>query len=228
MQQHSRAGPKVAHWNGRLPSDASRLIHLQEDHDLIHLNSWSKRMGPTFIWGDTRTLIGHAFTRSDSADSLARHTGRDKLRIGEWRKGGKHIPISGVMHLRRFASLNRPPTQSKVKWDKSTLLLLVKDPEDPRAKAILQQVERNIEKCSSVQEINDCLVEASGNHAPAGAQAKAKAPWQLATLDTSVKDMWSHYRQWKGRRSRYHCYHLESVVSLCQIPESTPSFSISR
>ena len=198
MQQHERAGPKVTHWNSRLPPDASRLTHLLEDYDLIHLNSWTKRMGPTFIWGDTRTLIDHAFIRSDSADSLARHTGRDKLRIGEWRKGGKHIPISGVMHLRRFAALNPVPTQSKVKWDKSTLLQLVKDPGDPRAQAILQQVGRNIEKCSSVQEINDCLVEASAAHAPAGARAQTNAPWQLATLDTSVKDMWSHYRQWKA------------------------------
>ena len=198
MQQHERAGPKVAHWNSRLPSDASRLIHLLEDYDLIHLNSWTRRMGPTFIWGDTRTLIDHVFTRSHSADSLARQTGRDKLRIGEWRQGGKHIPISGVMHLRRFAALNLAPSQPKVSWDKSTLLQLVKDPEDPRAQAILQQVARNIEKCSSVQEINDCLVEASGDYAPAGAKAKTTAPWQQATLDTSVKDMWSHYRQWKA------------------------------
>ena len=176
MQQHERAGPRVANWNSRLPSDASRLIHLLEDHDLVHLNSWSKRMGPTFIWGDTRTLIGHVFTRSESADSLARYTGRDNLRIGEWRKGGKHIPLSGIIHLRRFAALNRPPQPPKTGWDKSTLLQLVRDPDDPRAKALIQQVACDIGKCSNVQDINDCLVQAAGMHAPAGARANANAP----------------------------------------------------
>ena len=198
MQQHERAGPKIAHWNNRLPSDASRLIHLLEDYDLTHLNSWSRRMGPTFVWGDTRTLIDHVFTRSDSADSLARYTGRDKLRIGEWRKGGKHVPLSGILHLRRFVALNRPNAPTKVNWDKSTLLQLVQNPEDPGALAIMTQVGQNIEHCSSVQDINDCLVEASNAHAPAGARKTTHAPWQMATLDTSVKDMWSHYRQWKA------------------------------
>ena len=198
MQRHERAGPEVARWNNRLPSDASRLIHLLEDHDLIHLNSWSRRMGPTFIWGDTRTLIDHVFTRSDSADSLARYTGRDKLRIGEWRKGGRHVPLSGILHLRRFEALNRPKAPTKVSWDKSTLLQLVHNPEDPRARAIMTQVGQNISSCSTIQDINDCLVEASSAHAPTGARHTTHAPWQLATLDTSVKEMWSHYRQWKA------------------------------
>ena len=198
MQQHDRAGPRVTRWNTRLPSDASRLIHLLEDHDLIHLNSWSRRMGPTFIWGDTRTLIDHVFTRSDSADSLARYTGRDKLRIGEWRKGGRHVPLSGILHLRRFEALNRPSPPTKASWDKSTLLQLVHNPEDPRAIAIMTQVGQNIDSCSNVQDINDCLVEASSAHAPTGASQTTRAPWQMATLDTSVKEMWSHYRQWKA------------------------------
>ena len=198
MQQHERAGPRVANWNSRLPSDASRLTHLLEDHDLIHLNSWSKRMGPTFVWGETRTLIDHVFTRCENADSLARYTGRDCLRVGEWRKGGKHIPLSGTIHLRRFAALNRMPQPHKTGWDKSTLLQLVREPEDPRAYALVAQVQDAIGKCSTVQDINDCLVQAASTHAPAGAQATANAPWQMATLDTSVKDMWQHYRQWKA------------------------------
>ena len=198
MSKHERAGPRVATWNSRLPSDASRLVHILEDHDLIHLNSWSKKMGPTFIWGDSQTLIDHVFTRSDSADSLARNTGRDKLRVGEWRKGGKHIPISGAIHLRRFAALNRKPHPPKVGWDRTTMLQLVKDPEDPRARAIIKQVEGDIVHCSTVQDINDCLVKASDAHAPAGARASKTAPWQMATLDTSVREMWSHYRQWKA------------------------------
>ena len=198
MQQHERAGPRVANWNSRLPSDASRLTHLLEDHDLIHLNSWSKRMGPTFVWGETRTLIDHVFTRCENADSLARYTGRDCLRVGEWRKGGKHIPLSGTIHLRRFAALNRLPQPHKTGWDKSILLQLVREPEDPRAYALVAQVQDTIGKCSTVQDINDCLVQAASTHAPAGAQATANAPWQMATLDTSVKDMWQHYRQWKA------------------------------
>ena len=198
MQQHERAGPRVANWNSRLPSDASRLIHLLEDHDLIHLNSWSKRMGPTFVWGETRTLIDHVFTRCESADSLARYTGRDSIRVGEWRKGGKHIPLSGTIHLRRFAALNRMPQPPKTGWDKSTLLQLVREPEDPRASALVAQVQDTIGQCSTVQDINDCLVQAASTHAPAGARATANAPWQMATLDTSVKDMWQHYRQWKA------------------------------
>ena len=150
-------------------------FHLLEDHNLVHLNSWSKRMGPTFIWGETRTLIDHVFTRCESADSLARYTGRDQLRIGEWRKGGKHLPLSGTIHLRRFAALNRSPRPPQTGWDKSTLLQLVRTPEDPRAHALVAQVRDTIDQCSNVQEINDCLVLAASTHAPAGTQAMAKA-----------------------------------------------------
>ncbi|CAE7307131.1 unnamed protein product [Symbiodinium sp. CCMP2592] len=60
LAAHPRAGRVVTKWNSRLPADAPRLTRLLDDYDLMQLNSWSRRAGPTYICGEQRSLIDHA------------------------------------------------------------------------------------------------------------------------------------------------------------------------
>ncbi|CAE7664432.1 unnamed protein product [Symbiodinium sp. CCMP2592] len=69
LAAHPRAGRVVTKWNGRLPADASRLTKLLDDHELTHLNSWTRRAGPTYVCGEQRSLIDHVLTRHTQAHS---------------------------------------------------------------------------------------------------------------------------------------------------------------
>ncbi|CAE7772472.1 pol [Symbiodinium sp. CCMP2592] len=202
LAAHPRAGRIVTKWTGRLPADAPRLARLLDDHDLLHLNSWSRRAGHTYVCGDQRSLIDHVLTRSTQAHPLARQTGRDPMTIAAWRAGGRHVPLSGILPLTRFASLNKAPTVRPRSWNKEDLMQLLSEPQCPQAIQLRRTVHHDIQNCRSVQEINDCLTSALQLHLPPRAGSTRLAPWQSPAMQGGIRAMWTHYRQWRQAASR--------------------------
>ncbi|CAE7356293.1 clpC, partial [Symbiodinium sp. CCMP2592] len=139
--------------------------------------------------------------RSAQAHPLARQTGRNPMTIAAWRAGGRHVPLSGVLPLIRFASLNKPPTVPR-SWNKEDLMQLLSEPQCPQALQLRQSVHQDITSCRSIQAINDCLTSALQLHLPSRAGSARLASWQSPAMQGGIRAMWTHYRQWRQAASR--------------------------
>ena len=196
LSRHVHARPQVAKWNHRPPADAEHLPRLMDDHALTHLTSWSRRAGPTYICGTHRSVADHVFTRAAQAVPLARLAGRDSFRVAAWRSGGYHIPLSGVLPLVRFVTLNHSSVQVRKPWDQTALLQLCREPSPDTATTIQQQVAALIlPACHSIEDFNRAACCRSCCLPPT-------ANWQTQSMRDGIRVMRQHYRGWRQAANR--------------------------
>ena len=170
------------------------LPHLLDDHDLMHLTSWSRRAGPTYICGDYRSMIDHVFARHAHAAPIARLAGRDTFRLAAWRQGGYHVALS-VSSLGLDLSLSTGHPHRSVDSCKASA------------------------DCQSIEELNSALLEAVQHHLPATAKSSRLAPLANTVHACRYQGYVAALPKLETGGHPYWSGHLDGLGSLCKVPE---------
>ena len=139
----SNVGPRADVGSGTHPPDQLQLQHIMERYallTLLHLNSWSRQTGATYVHQKGESLIDHLLMRTAQADNRAKQARRVNLGLAEWRQGGKHLPVMASIPIQFFCKLNgRKPAARQ--WNHWEVVRLCKDESDPRCQQLRETLQ---------------------------------------------------------------------------------------
>ncbi|CAE7307189.1 unnamed protein product [Symbiodinium sp. CCMP2592] len=190
------AGPRAHCPTSKHMPDQHLLQKLLEDHNLIQVNSWTRKAGPTYTHPTGRSFIDHVIVRQGQADSLTRQAHPLAIELAAWRQGGKHSPIVGTARLCSFHSLNRPVPPPRT-WDHWSLVQKCKAWWDPQISHLRSLITEQLSSVTQVEDLDRMLVQQARLAFPPTSKPNRLALWQTPIMEGGLRAMWQAYREWK-------------------------------
>ena len=179
----------------KLYADAAEFSTILEAHQLVALNTWSRRRSlDTFVGSKHKSLIDFALTRRGHADLEARRSIPLKdVTFSPWRMGGRHYPVQASLPLHpgwQRASV-RPATQPRPSYDSQALNQAVRD-KTSSYQALRTTFEHRLSQLQAptLRQLNDLLLEVVCKLFPKRPTATIQRAWQTEEVQISAADMW--------------------------------------
>ncbi|CAE7361477.1 unnamed protein product [Symbiodinium sp. CCMP2592] len=200
-------GSKARAFRTPMVPDLAALEALLVDFQLLHLNSWTRRAGPTFISPQGASQIDHVFVRKAAADMPARGGSPCNWPLAAWRQGGRHRPVQVSLPIRPYRALGKSQPKRAL-LDLQGLRNACRDPSHPGIRQLRASVEALLSDSpeATVEEVNSHVLQKATAVFPAVRNQGRVVPWQSPTVELSVKGMWQAYHCWRhgpttGRRN---------------------------
>ncbi|CAE7534662.1 unnamed protein product [Symbiodinium sp. CCMP2592] len=200
-------GSKARAFRTPMVPDLAALEALLVDFQLLHLNSWTRRAGPTFISPQGASQIDHVFVRKATADMPARGGSPCNWPLAAWRQGGRHRPVQVSLPIRPYRALGKSQPKRAL-LDLQGLRNACRDPSHPGIRQLRASVEALLSDSpeATVEEVNSHVLQQATAVFPAVRNQGRVVPWQSPTVELSVKGMWQAYHCWRhgpttGRRN---------------------------
>ncbi|CAE7668683.1 unnamed protein product [Symbiodinium sp. CCMP2592] len=200
-------GRKARAFRTPMVPDLAALEALLVDFQLLHLNSWTRRAGPTFISPQGASQIDHVFVRKATADMPARGGSPCNWPLAAWRQGGRHRPVQVSLPIRPYRALGKSQPKRAL-LDLQGLRNACRDPSHPGIRQLRASVEALLSDSpeATVEEVNSHVLQQATAVFPAVRNQGRVVPWQSPTVELSVKGMWQAYHCWRhgpttGRRN---------------------------
>ena len=195
----SNVGPRADVGSGTHPPDQLQLQHIMERYallTLLHLNSWSRQTGATYVHQKGESLIDHLLMRTAQADNRAKQARRVNLGLAEWRQGGKHLPVMASIPIQFFCKLNgRKPAARQ--WNHWEVVRLCKDESDPRCQQLRELCRARLPQATDIASLNQLLIQCAMEVFPSPPGSQRLALWQTPNMQGGIKAMWAAYHEWK-------------------------------
>ncbi|CAE7715470.1 unnamed protein product [Symbiodinium sp. CCMP2592] len=200
-------GSKARAFRTPMVPDLAALEALLVDFQLLHLNSWTRRAGPTFLSPQQPSQIDHVFVRKATADMPARGGSPCNWPLATWRQGGRHRPVQVSLPIRPYRALGKNQPKRAL-LDLQGLRNACRDPSHPGIRHLRASVEALLSDSpeATVEEVNSHVLQQATAVFPAVRNQGRVVPWQSPTVELSVKGMWQAYHCWQhgpttGRRN---------------------------
>ncbi|CAE7499118.1 unnamed protein product, partial [Symbiodinium sp. CCMP2456] len=198
-----RVGARASLRHATRPQDVNELSDIIADHDLLHLNSWTRFAKPTYRNGSHSSLIDHIFVRHSLGDAVSRRAGPVTWPLFKWRQGGFHLPVCVSCRLPDVRQLARSRGPRSCVLDRVTLAQVCRNPQHPQICELNEKVSGWLQSHSdaSVEEVNRQLYACALEVFPGKVQHQRVVPWQAPQVGLSVRNMWLAYRTWRQTSS---------------------------
>ncbi|CAE7250747.1 unnamed protein product, partial [Symbiodinium sp. CCMP2592] len=191
-------GSKARAFRTPMVPDLAAFEALLVDFQLLHLNSWTRRAGPTFLSSQGASQIDHVFVRKATADMPARGGSPCDWPLAAWRQGGRHRPVRVSLPIRPYRALGKSQPERAL-LDLQGLRNACRDPSHPGIRHLRASVEALLSDSpeATVEEVNSHVLQQATEVFPAVRNQGRVVPWQSPTVALSVKGMWQAYHCWR-------------------------------
>ncbi|OLP83480.1 hypothetical protein AK812_SmicGene35742 [Symbiodinium microadriaticum] len=185
--------------------DSECLEQLLQDFSLCAVNTFGRPTAFTYVHEGykvpRKSFVDFVLIRKTQSGTSSA-TLLPKFEVGRWREGGRHLPVQVTVTLRPYLYQVRKAPREWPVW-KCKLLQQVVKTQPELAAQYQEQVQEQLEAeiAYTPQQLNQLLLQV-GKQVFDIQRPRAQPPaWASAEHTSLIKQMWTHYRLMKRRRS---------------------------